>query len=144
MSTSLTDISYDLANGIFTVLNGNVTYGGTTYPVYKSVPKTPAVTYVLIGDILQGEDGTKDSFDYYGTVQVIVVDESIERAGRKKAQGILGVVRGLLKATKSTVFSCGDRTLVIFSHESLVPLTEMADAGISRIRLVDIYNFYME
>ena len=59
MSTASVDISYDLIDGIYDVLYGNVIYELETIPVYKSVPKTPASVYVLIGDVLGSEDGTK-------------------------------------------------------------------------------------
>lgn len=144
MSTASVDIGYDLIEGLFTVLDGNVSYDGTTYPVYKSIPKTPASVYVYIGDLMHGEDGTKDDFVYFGTIQVVVCDESAYRADMKKAQGILNVVRGLIKTAKSTVFSVGSRTLIVFSHESMIPVVEQADQGISRVRLIDSYNFIIE
>jgi hypothetical protein len=145
MSVALIDISYDLINGIFNVLNGNVIYSGTTYPVYKSIPKPPVSTYVFIGNVIQAEDGTKDAFIYNGTVQIHVVDESKERADMKLSQKILGVVRGLLKATKGAVFSIGGTsTLIVFSHESLTSLVSEADNGISNIRLVDMFNFLIQ
>lgn len=144
MSVGAVDISYDLIDGIYDVLYGNVSYGGATIPVYKSVPKTPASLYVIIGDVLGSEDGTKDSFVYYGTVQIIVVDESMHRADRKQTQGVLGAVRALLKTAKSTTFTCGTKTLIVFSHESLVPIAEYADNSIIRNRLIDIYNYIIE
>lgn len=144
MSIASIDTSYDLIDGIYDVLNGNVIYGGSVIPVYKSVPKTPASLYIHIGDVLESEDGTKDDFVYYGTVQVIIVDESEHRADRKQAQGILSAVRTLLKPTMATTFTCGDQTLVIFRHESLVPVTEYADNSIVRTRLIDIYSFVIE
>ncbi len=144
MSTASVDIQYDLIDGIYDVLHGNVSYGGATIPVYKSVPKTPDDLYVHIGDVLESEDGTKDDFMYYGTVQVIIVDESMHQADRKQIQGVLGAVRALLKPTVATTFTCGDRTLVIFRHESLVPVTEYADNSIIRTRLIDIYSFVIE
>jgi hypothetical protein len=144
MSTALVDISYDLIDGIFDVLDGNVTYSGTTYPVYKSVPKTPGETYVFVGNVIQAEDGTKDAFIYHGTVQIHIVDESKERADMKLVYKILGVVRGLLKATKGAVFSVTGLTLVVFSHESLTSLVSQADNGITNIRLVDMYNFLIQ
>jgi hypothetical protein len=145
MSVALIDISYDLIDGIFDVLNGNVIYSGTTYPVYKSIPKTPAPVYVFIGNVIQAEDGTKDAFIYNGTVQIHVVDESGMSGNLKLSQKILGVVRGLLKATKGAVFSIGGTsTLVVFSHESLTSLVSEADNGISNIRLVDMFNFLIQ
>lgn len=144
MSSALVDISYDLVNAVFTVLNGNVTYSGTTYPVYKSIPKTPASVYVHIHNVLHAEDGTKDDFLYEGTVQVEVVDEGKQRADTKLAQKILGVVRGLLKTSKGSTFTVTGRTLIIFSHASFNTFIEQADNAISRIRLIDVYNFLIE
>lgn len=144
MSTTSVDIQYDLIDGIYDVLNSNVSYGGATIPVYKSVPKTPAGLYVHIGDVLESEDGTKDEFMYYGTVQVVIVDESMHRADRKQLQGVLGAVRALLKTSVSATFTTGSRTLIVFRHESLVPVTEYADNSIIRTRLIDIYSFVIE
>lgn len=144
MSTAHIDISYDLIDGIFDVLDGNVIYSGTTYPVYKSIPKTPESVYVHIGDVIQSEDGTKDNFVYYGTVRIEVVDESKYRGDRKLAQKILGVVRGLLKTTKGGTFTCGSLNLIIFSHEVLNEFIEISDDGQSRVRLIDNYNFVIE
>jgi hypothetical protein len=105
------------------------------------MPKTPAATYVWVGNVVQIEDGTKDQFIYKGTVQVHIVDETKQRADMTLAYGILGVVRGLLKPARSTVFTCGSRTLVVFSPESLNDMVSMGDSGLSKIRVVDMYNF---
>jgi len=144
MSTTDVDISYDLVEGIFTVLDGNVTYNAVTYPVYKSIPKTPPVTYVIIGDVLQDEDGTKDSFIYYGTVQVIVVNESMQRADKKLAQNILNVVRGLLKATRAVTFATGARTLITFRPGPTNDMVVESDTGISSIRKIQTYYYLIE
>jgi hypothetical protein len=144
MSTGLVDISYDLINGIYTILNTHVTYGGITYPVYKSIPKTPASIYVFIGNVIQMEDGTKDEFMYNGSVQIHIVDESQERADLKLSQTILNVVRGLLKPARATTFTVGSRTLIVLTPESLSTVVQQADNGISKIRLVDMYNFMIQ
>ena len=144
MSTGHIDISYDLIDGIFDVLDGKVTYSGTTYPVYKSIPKTPDQVYVHIADVIHSEDGTKEDFVYYGTVRIEVVNESNYRGDRKLAQKILGVVRGLLKTSKENTFTCGSLNLITFSHETFNEFIEMSDEGISRIRLIDSYNFIIE
>jgi hypothetical protein len=139
MSTALVDISYELINGIYTALLGNV-----SCPVYKSIPKTPETLYVHIHNVLHIEDGTKDDFIYTGTVQIEVVDESKMRADKKAAQTVLGSVRSTLKPSKAAVFSIGTRTLTVFSHGSYNEFIELADNGISRVRLIDIFNFIIE
>jgi len=140
MSTSHVEVGYDLVNGMFTVLNNNVTVGAVTYPVYKSIPKTPATTYVWIGGVIHVEDGTKEDFIYSGTVQVQVVDLK-ERADKKLMQSIIGVTRGLLKTSKASVFSIGSRTLTVFKHESYNDYVRLSDEGLSEIKGIDIYGF---
>ena len=143
MSTIFKDISYDLIEGIFTVLDGLVIYSGVTYPVYKSVPKVAPDNYIFIGGVVQIEAGTKESFIYEGTVMVKVVTDNLTRADRKLAQNILNVVRGLLKPTKSTLFSVGANTLVVFSHESMTEIVEQGES-ITKVSLSDIYNFTIQ
>ena len=145
MSTAHTDISDDLITGIFTVLDGNVTYSEVTYPVYKSIPKTPASVYIHVHNVLDKENGTKDDFIYEGTVQVEVVNEGQQRADMKLVRKIRGVVRGLLKATKGATFSIGDdHTLVVFRAGASNEGAEFADNGITKLRLIDMYEFIIE
>jgi len=144
MSTAHVDISYDLIQGIYTVLKAKVIYGGITYPVHKSIPKPPPSIYVWITEVLNDEDGTKDAFIYYGTVQVRLINEGQQRADKKKIQGIMNVVRGLLQPSKGSTFSCGSRNLIVFSPGPTNEFTEIADNGIVRMQLIDIYNFIIE
>ena len=143
MSTTYDDISYDLIDGIYDVLDTHATFGSVTYPVYKSIPKVPASIYVFVGNIVQTVDGTKDAFHYGGTVQVHVVDNSKERGDLKLAQGLMNVVRQHLKATRSTVFSIGSHTLIVFNPESSTTMTG-EEIGITTIRIVDLYNFLIQ
>jgi uncharacterized protein (TIGR02145 family) len=139
---SFNDIAYSLISGIFTVLSGNVIYGGVSYPVYKSIPKVPATTYVWVGNVIQREEGTKGEFIYTGTVQVQVIDESKERADMKLAQGIMNVCRGLLKPTKGSTFPIGiTHALIVFAHESFNPMVFQSPNGVTQVRLVDMYEF---
>jgi hypothetical protein len=125
-------------------LAGTVAAADVTYPIYKSVPKTPADTYIYIGGVIQAEDGTKDSFIYNGTVQVRVTMDDMTRADKTVLQQILNVIRGLLKATKAAVFTIGSHTLIVFSHESMTEVVEQADTGIIKVNLIDIYNFEIQ
>ena len=144
MSTAHVDISAPLITGIFAVLDGHITYGGAAVPVYKTIPKPSPELYVYIGQVLQDTVGTKDDFQYYGTVQIIVSDEGHLKAIRERAQAVLGTVRGLLKPTRSTTFACTPQTLIAFTPGSVVEVEELADNGNTRVREIDIYNFLME
>jgi len=122
-----------------TVTNADLTFG-LTYPVYKSIPKPAATTYIYIGNVLNDTDGTKDEFHYNGTCQIQVVDESKQRADSRLALNILNVIRGILKPTRGAVFSISPSTLVVFEPG---PYNEVIEEnnGVTKIKLIDIYNF---
>jgi hypothetical protein len=122
-----------------TVTNVDLTFG-LTYPVYKSIPKPAATTYIYIGNVINDTDGTKDEFHYNGTCQIQVVDESKHRADSKLALNILNVIRGILKPTRGAVFSISPSTLVVFEPG---PYNEVIEEnnGVTKIKLIDIYNF---
>jgi hypothetical protein len=144
MSVVFKDISKDLIDGIYDVLNGHVIYGGVTYPVYKQLVKNAASSFVYVGSVIQFEDGTKEQFHYYGTVQVRIVSDSPVRTGRELTQNILNVVRGLLKPAKATTFTTGTDTLVVFSHENMSEVVEQSENGKTKINLIDTYNFIIQ
>ncbi len=144
MSTIQEDIENNLIKGIYDVLNGHVTYSDVTYPVYKSIPKPPAATYVWIGGVIQTNDNTKDDFGYRGTVEVQVISEPVERPDKKLLNNISGVVCGLLKPTPASVFSIGSNTLTVFNKENTFSVTEQGASGVNKIKKVSIYNFLIE
>ena len=109
-----TDISYGLIDGIYNVLKGQVKYNGKTIPVYKTVPKRPEPLYIEIGEVMGSEDGTKDDFVFFGTIQVIVVDESRHCADRRHSQRILGEMRKILKNAHAVI-----QKILQLSHELL-------------------------
>lgn len=141
MSTQHKDFTYALIDGIFDTLYNNMTYGGVTYPVYKSTPKPAPSTYVIIDQINSIENGTKDYFIYEGTINIVICDDSAQRGDKKLAQGILGVVRGLLKSTRTSTFTVTGFTLVAFTPGVFNDFVEQSETGYSRIRLIDQYNF---
>ena len=138
------DISYLIIDGIYDALNGQVTVSAVTYPVYKTIPKSPAVTYVKIGELLEGaEDGTSDDFVYTGSVSIHIVDNSLNLQGdRKKAQSILNKVRSLLKPTKATFPTISG--MVVFALNGKTELVDMSDMSKPEVRLTDIYRFIIE
>lgn len=142
MSVVHKDISRDLIAGLFAVLDSNVTVSGTTYAVYKSIPKAVESTYIYVGNVVNDQDGDKDNFRYNGTVQVHIVDESAMRADKKLAFEILNVIRGLLKPSVSSVPAVSG--LVVFTPGSFNDVTEFSDNNISRVKLVDQYEFILE
>jgi hypothetical protein len=141
MSFALKNITSDLRSGIFTILDGHVTYSSVTYPVYDTIPKNAKNSYVAIGQIVQFDDGTKEDFMYNGTIELRVVVNSPFRIPTTKADGILNVVRGLLKPDRETVFTVGTSTLVILTPGTYTEDIKEKENGITQHNLIDIYNF---
>jgi hypothetical protein len=125
-------------------LNGTISLEGINCSVYKSIPKPAPLTYVYVGNVINDQDGDKDNFRYNGTVQVHVIDESNYRGDKKLAFAILNVIRGLLKPTVASVPSVSPSTLVILKPGSFNDVTEYSDNNISRVKLVDQYDFILE
>jgi hypothetical protein len=137
------DISYLIIDGIFDTLNANVTVNAVTYPVYKTIPISVADTYVKIGEVIETEDGTKDTFIYQGSVSINVVDKSLTKQGdRKLAQSILNKVRSLLKTGKGTNPSISG--LVTFSLNGKTEMVDFTDKARPEVRITDIYTFTIE
>jgi hypothetical protein len=136
--------------GATTIVNATLTLAGTVaasdvvYSVYKTIPKPSAETYVHVHNLMSTDNGTKDDFIYDGTVQIEVVDESKHQGDKKLAYQILALVRALLKPTRTSTFAVTGRTLITFTPGPYGELTEMGDAGLSRLRLIEVYNFLIE
>ena len=144
MSETFTDISLELADGIYAVLGSVLSVDGLAIPVYITMPKNAPDNYVYIGGITQAEDGTKDEFIYTGTIQLRITTDNLHTSEKKLARDILKAVRGLLKPTVNAVFDLTDLTLVCFTPESYSELTTQTDTDLIRIDLIDIYTFYIQ
>ena len=146
MSTTGKDPSSALIAGVKTVLEDNVTISSVTYPVYDTFYKGATNrSYVYIGNYLDDEDGSKDSFVYHGTLAIESVDESgVQNVARTTAQSICNKVRSLLKTTKGGTFTVTGFTLTVFSHAGSTQIREKTDDGRERIRIIDIYEFIIE
>lgn len=143
---SSVDYSSALIDGIYSVLNGNVTISGVTYDVYKTVYSGQTNrAYVYIGNVVDSEDGTKDDFVYSGSIAIESVDEQqTSNVSRATVQAINNKVRGLLKTAKATVPSVTDRTVVVFRHGGSTMTNETSKDGRTRYRIIDIYEFIIQ
>ena len=135
--------------GLTSATNASGTLAGTVaavddvYPVYKSIPKTPADNYIYIGGIIQAEDGTKDEFMYDGTFMVKVVTDRVQRADTYLAESMLNIVRSHLQPSRGSVLSLSGNTMVILTPESMTELSEQTELGI-KIQLIDLYMFIIQ
>ncbi len=137
------DISYALIDGIFDTLNNSVTVNAVTYPVYKTLPKSPASTYVKIGEVISSEDGHNDGFIYRGSVSLTVVDNTMVKQGdRKLAQAVMNKVRSLLKTGKGINPSISG--LVVFSVNGTTGMVDLSEKDKPEVRETIVYSFIME
>jgi hypothetical protein len=69
------DPSDEILDALYTALNGNVSYSGTTVPVYTRViswEDRPSDQYIRIGEVRMDEDGPKDAFISVGTIDIFI------------------------------------------------------------------------
>jgi len=146
MSTSSVDISSGLIDGIYSVLNGNVTIGGVTYKVYKNFYNGPTNrSYVRIGNVIDNDNGTKDDFVYEGSIAIECVYEAQPmNPQRATIQSINNKVRSLLKTTKTEVPSVTGRTVIYFRHGGSTMREEQTRDKRKRYIITDIYEFLIE
>ena len=93
------DNSTELQTEFFDLLDGNITYGGTTIPVYDVVPSSPTYPYIQLGENTSNDRSTKTTFGSTDTFQLSIVDrfEDGHQGTRKRinsvANDLLGIVR---------------------------------------------------
>lgn len=98
------DPSDDIRDWVYTSLNGKITYGGATIPVYSFVPKGSSMPYIVIGDQSSpGEDSAKDMFI---TEQDITIEVWTKNTGNHAsyaaANSIASSILGLLRTMAAT------------------------------------------
>lgn len=132
-----------LSTAIKTVLSGNVTISGITYPVYETVEMGPPNrSYVHISTYIDTEQGTKDNYGYSGTIAVECVDEGQpNNVKMATARAISDKTRALLCVTRGVTFSITGYNLVIFRMTGNTETRELMKDNRERIRVIDIYEF---
>lgn len=132
-----------LSTAIKTVLSGNVTISGITYPVYETVENGPPNrSYVHISTYLDNVQGTKDNYAYSGTIAVEAVDQSQpNNAKMATARAISDKTRSLLCVTRGVTFSISGYTLVIFRLTGNTETRELTKDNRETIKVIDIYEF---
>ena len=146
MSSTGKNISSALIDGIYAVLNGNVTVSSVTYKVLKEQRRDATNrAYVWIGNVIDVENGTKDDFIYDGSIVIESVDErQVYNTARATAQSISDKVRSLLQTSKGSTFSVTGFTLTYFRHGSSRELYEQTRDKRERVRIIDIFEFQIQ
>lgn len=95
------DPSKRIIKAIFDLLDGNVTVGATTYPVYSFVPDDVGGGYIYIQDVQLLEASVKDRFMQSAAVTVQVVFPILGTSGSRVT--IEDVSYRILSLVKTTV-----------------------------------------
>ena len=78
------DSTTELYAAVYSMLNGNLSYGGSDYPVYSSVPKSANYNYVVLADVTFNEDGAQDTYISDCTMLIDIVTGGFKNRGTKK------------------------------------------------------------
>lgn len=94
------DASDKLYSAIYSLLAGNVTYGGEQINVYSVVPQSVQNDYIYLANTNFNEANAKDRFTSNGTIQIQIVTR-FDHDGftNKKLNSIVNQVKNLLKPT---------------------------------------------
>lgn len=93
------DIKNSLQTAYYSLLNSNITYSGSTVPVYDimNIPQEPDYPHVLITDYTQIDDSDKSSFGEDITVDLEVIDRATQRASRAGLFSIINQIKQIVR-----------------------------------------------
>ena len=92
------DPGVSVYTALFDLLNGNVTVGATTLPVYSFIPDNVQNGYVYLSEFAYTEDDLKDRFMNLGNMQIqIALPISGPKGSRKELQQFADVVLNLIR-----------------------------------------------
>lgn len=108
------DNSTELQTEFFDLLNGNITYSGSTIAVYDTVPETPSYPYIQFNDKTSNDFSTKDTFASNDSLSLSIVDRFSGITGTRArinsvANSLFGIIRVRpvpLSLTNFTVIRC--------------------------------------
>lgn len=78
------DIKEDLQPEYYSLINGNISYGGNNVPLYDEmgVPQDPEYPHMLLTEYTQIDDSDKTSFGEVITVDMEIIDRATQVASR--------------------------------------------------------------
>lgn len=92
------DPGVSVYTALYDLLNGNVTVGAKTLPVYSFVPNDVQDGYVYLSEFSFNEDDTKDRFMSLGNMQIqIALPIEGPKGSRKELQEFSNVVLNLIR-----------------------------------------------
>lgn len=105
----MNDVKTDLQGAYYTLLNGNITYSGSTISVYDimNVPQDPDYPHILITDYTQIDDSDKSSFGEEITVDLEIIDRATQRASRSGIFSIVNQIKNIIRVRPEAFSEAG-------------------------------------
>lgn len=93
------DVKADLQEAYYSLLNTNVSYSGSNVSVYDvmNIPEDPDYPHILITDYTQIDDSDKSSFGEEITVDLEVIDRSVQRASRAGLFSVINQIKQIIR-----------------------------------------------
>jgi len=110
----------DIRDWLYTVISGNVTYGGATVPVYSFPPEDVSYPYILLGEQSgDGEEGAKDRWMWSvaNEIKVFTKFEEASDATYVEANTIASSVLQLVRTRDSiNVYATSEDTVALANY----------------------------
>jgi hypothetical protein len=115
----------------YNALNGNVSYGGSTVPVFDVVPPTQEFPYIVLGSQAIVHEGTKTSFGVQAIMDVdVVTGFEGSFGGKSQVYDISDEVVQLIVTRAQTHFSLSGFSCYVSELESSTILEEITETHI--------------
>lgn len=96
-----------IRTGLYTALNGVISYNSTTLPVYDSsaIPENAVKPYILLSSQTDTPNNSKDRFGFDSTIQIEAVTSSFgnNQAGEKAANTIMQSIHAVIMPDRTTL-----------------------------------------
>ena len=137
------DVSDKLYSSLYSLLSGNVSYGGEDILVAEFLPQSVQNDYIYLAELNLNEASAKDRFMQNGYINIQIVTRlQHEASSNKKLDNICNQVKNLLKPTVTSVPSLSpDFNCTFFFLES-----EIKDYSLEQVEHISrrILRYRME
>ena len=102
---------------IYTLLNGNVSYGGSNVPVYNRVPSTQDEPYIIVYSVeTAGVTHNQTDFIYECITRIEVVTSFFaDSGGELQCNSIVNTILGLIKTSTTDFFDLTSQNFNVYT-----------------------------
>ena len=137
------DPSDEILTAFYTALNGNLSYGGSNFPVYTVAPKSEYYRYVFLTELDVTDDSTKDKFTTDCTLIFEIVDKVYKKRSTYKAVNSIANSILLLVIRQSLTMTNFDMTVKPWLFRPMEIFLDPVDLGVLPRKTIPI-NFKVQ